>query len=114
LGNASVDEQERSTPPCAGHSSTSADDDKGQSLVETLLDCGLERVLVTDWKSTTEAMKKFDIDTHLADLSGAVDSLGEKVYLVGLCQGGWMSAMFVAGFPGKLASLVLAGSPHRD
>ncbi len=97
--------------PYAGHSSTIADYDKGQSLVETLLDCGLERVLVTDWKSATEAMKDFDIDTYLADLNVAVDSVGGKVHMVGLCQGGWMSAMFAARFPGKVASLVLAGSP---
>ena len=97
--------------PYAGHSSTIADYDKGQSLVETLLDCGLERILVTDWKSATAAMKDFDIDTYLADLNVAVDSVGGKVHLVGLCQGGWMSAMFAARFPGKVASLVLAGSP---
>jgi len=97
--------------PYAGHSSTIADYDKGQSLVETLLNCGLERILVTDWKSATETMKDFDIDTYLADLDVAVDSLGGKVHLVGLCQGGWMSAMFAARFPGKVASLVLAGSP---
>lgn len=97
--------------PYAGHSSIIADYDKGQSLVETLLDCGLQRVLVTDWKSATEAMKDFGIDTYLADLNVAVDSLGGKVHLVGLCQGGWMSAMFAARFPGKVASLVLAGSP---
>jgi len=97
--------------PYAGHSSTIADYDKGQSLVETLLDCGLTRVLVTDWKSATEAMKDFDIDKYLADLNAAIDSLGGKVHLIGLCQGGWMSAMFAARFPGKVASLVLAGSP---
>lgn len=97
--------------PYAGHSSIIADYDKGQSLVETLLDCGLERVLVTDWKSATEAMKDFDIDTYLADLNVAVDSLGGRVHLIGLCQGGWLSAMFAARFPGKVATLVLAGSP---
>ncbi len=97
--------------PYAGHSSTIADYDKGQSLVETLLNCGLERILVTDWKSATAAMKDFDIDTYLADLNVAVDSVGGKVHLVGLCQGGWMSALFAARFPGKVASLVLAGSP---
>jgi len=37
--------------------------------------------------------------------------LGGRVHLVGLCQGGWMSAMLAARFPGKVASLVLAGSP---
>jgi poly(3-hydroxybutyrate) depolymerase len=97
--------------PYAGHSSTIADYDKGQSLVETLLDCGLERVLVTDWKSATEPMKDFDIDTYLADLNVAVDSVGGRVHLIGLCQGGWMSAMFAARFPTKVATLVLAGSP---
>jgi poly(3-hydroxybutyrate) depolymerase len=97
--------------PYAGHSATIADYDKGQSLVETLLHCGLERVLVTDWKSATEAMKDFDIDTYLADLNVAVDRLGGNVHLVGLCQGGWMAAMFAARFSGKVASLVLAGSP---
>jgi poly(3-hydroxybutyrate) depolymerase len=56
-------------------------------------------------------MKNFDIDTYLADLNAAVDSLGGLVHLVGLCQGGWMSAMFAARFPGKVKSLVLAGSP---
>ena len=97
--------------PYAGHRSTIADYDKGQSLVETLLDCGLERVLVTDWKSATEAMKDFDIDTYLADLNVAVDSVGGRVHLIGLCQGGWMSAMFAARFSDKVATLVLAGSP---
>ncbi len=97
--------------PYAGHSSTIADYDKGQSLVETLLDCGLTRVLVTDWKSATEAMKDFDIDKYLADLNVAIDSLDGRVHLIGLCQGGWMSTMFAARFPGKVASLVLAGSP---
>lgn len=97
--------------PYAGHSATITDYDKGQSLVETLLDCGLKRVLVTDWKSATKAMKDFDIDTYLADLNVAVDSLGGRVHLVGLCQGGWMTAMLAARYPGKVASLVLAGSP---
>lgn len=97
--------------PYAGHSSTIADYDKGQSLVETLLHGGLTRVLVTDWKSSTEEMKYFDIDTYLAELNVAVDDVGGRVHLVGLCQGGWMSTMFAARFPGKVVSLVLAGAP---
>jgi poly(3-hydroxybutyrate) depolymerase len=97
--------------PYAGHSSTIADYDRGQSLVETLLDAGLERVLVTDWKSATAAMKDYDIDNYLAELTVAVDSIGGRVHLVGLCQGGWMAAMLAARFPGKVASLVLAGAP---
>lgn len=97
--------------PYAGHSSTIADYSKGQSLVETLLASGLRRVLVTDWKPATEEMRDFDIDKYLAEINVAVSDLGGKVALVGLCQGGWMSAMYASRFPNKVASLVLAGSP---
>lgn len=97
--------------PYAGHSSTIADYAKGQSLVETLMANGLTRLLVTDWKSATDAMRNFDIDKYLAELNVAVDDLGGRVNLVGLCQGGWMSAMYACRFPHKVASLVLAGSP---
>lgn len=97
--------------PYAGHSSAIADYAKGQSLVETLLATGLEQVLVTDWKSATEAMRDFDIDKYLAEINVAVDDLGGRVALVGLCQGGWMSAMYACRFPERVATLVLAGSP---
>jgi polyhydroxyalkanoate depolymerase len=97
--------------PYAGHSSTIADYAKGQSLVEALLTSGLDRVHVTDWKGATEAMRDFDIDKYLAEINVAVDDLGGRVALVGLCQGGWMSAMYACRFPGKVASLVLAGAP---
>ncbi|MCG6858429.1 MAG: alpha/beta fold hydrolase [Salaquimonas sp.] len=97
--------------PYAGHSSTIADYAKGQSLIETLLASGLDRVLVTDWKGATEEMRDFDIDKYLAEINVVVDDLGGRVHLVGLCQGGWMSAMFASRFPAKVASLVLAGSP---
>lgn len=97
--------------PYAGHTATIADYHDGQSLVQTLLAGGLPRVLVTDWKSATEAMKDYDIDHYLAELNVCVDDLGGRVNLVGLCQGGWMSAMFAARYPAKVARLVLAGSP---
>jgi poly(3-hydroxybutyrate) depolymerase len=97
--------------PYAGHSSTIADFDKGKSLVETMLANGLTRVLVTDWKSATPAMRDYDIDKYLAEINVAVDDLGGRVALVGLCQGGWMSAMYACRFPEKVVSLVLAGAP---
>lgn len=97
--------------PFAGHSATIADYDKGQSLVETMLANGARHVLVTDWKTATAQMRYFDIDTYLASLNVAIDDLGGKVHLVGLCQGGWLSAMYAARFPGKVQSLVLAGAP---
>jgi poly(3-hydroxybutyrate) depolymerase len=98
-------------PPYAGHSSTIADYAKGQSLVETLLGAGLDRVSIADWKAATDVMKNFDIDKYLAEINVAVDDLGGAVHLVGLCQGGWMCAMFASRFPEKVKSLVLAGSP---
>ncbi|MCA8965512.1 MAG: esterase, partial [Planctomycetes bacterium] len=51
--------------PYAGHAATIADYAAGQSLVETLLDGGPGRVLVTDWKSASEDMRDFDIDKYL-------------------------------------------------
>jgi len=97
--------------PYAGHSSTIADYAAGQSLVEALQAAGLDHVLVTDWKNATAAMKNFNIDKYLTDINTAVDSLGNMVDLIGLCQGGWMSAMYAARFPEKVRTLVLAGSP---
>ncbi|HEX7639479.1 MAG TPA: alpha/beta fold hydrolase [Burkholderiaceae bacterium] len=97
--------------PYAGHGSTIADLAPDQSLVRTLLDSRLQRVLVTDWKAATSAMRDFDIDKYLAEINVVVDDLGGNVHLVGLCQGGWMSAMYAARFPAKVASLVLAGAP---
>ena len=97
--------------PYAGHTATIADFHKGQSLVETLLENGHQRVLVTDWKSAGSDMKDYDIDNYLAELNVCIDDLGARVNLIGLCQGGWMSAMYAARYPQKIATLVLAGSP---
>jgi len=98
-------------PPYAGHSSSIADYAKGRSLVETLRAAGHDRVFVMDWKGATSEMKDYDIDTYLAEINVVVDDLRTPVHLVGLCQGGWMSAMYASRFPGKVRSLVLAGAP---
>src|SRR5271165_1563843 len=97
--------------PYAGHSAVIADYYKGQSLIETLVANNLERVFLTDWKSATADMKDLEIDQYLAELNVCVDDLGGRVNLIGLCQGGWLSAMYAARFPNKVLSLVLAGAP---
>ncbi len=97
--------------PYAGHSAAIADYHRGQSLMETLRENGVTRLFLTDWKSATPDMKDLEIDQYLAEIAVCVDDLGGRVNLVGLCQGGWMAAMFAARFPRKVASLVLAGSP---
>ena len=98
-------------PPFAGHYSTIADYAEGQSLVETLQSNGIRRVLCMDWKSATEEMKDYNIDIYLAEINAVVDDLGGRINLIGLCQGGWMAAMFAARYPDKVATLVAAGSP---
>jgi poly(3-hydroxyalkanoate) synthetase len=97
--------------PHAGHTAMIADYHKGQSLIETLLANGIGHVALTDWKSATEDMKDLEIDNYLAEIIVAIDDLGGRVNLVGLCQGGWVAAMVAARFPDKVNSLVLAGSP---
>jgi poly(3-hydroxyalkanoate) synthetase len=97
--------------PHAGHTAVIADYHQGQSLIETLLANGLSHVALTDWKAATDDMKDLEIDNYLAEIVVAIDDLGGKVNLVGLCQGGWVSAMIAARFPEKVNSLVLAGAP---
>jgi polyhydroxyalkanoate depolymerase len=97
--------------PYAGHTSTIVDFHLGQSLVEGLLHGGIKNVAATDWKSATEGMKDYTVDDYLSQLDKAVDALGGQVNLVGMCQGGWLSAMYAARFPDKVNKLVLAGAP---
>jgi polyhydroxyalkanoate depolymerase len=97
--------------PHAGHTAVIADYHDGQSLVQTLLANGLGHVALTDWKSATDDMKDLEIDNYLAEVVVAIDDLGGRVNLIGLCQGGWMAAMIAARFPEKVNSLVLAGAP---
>ncbi|ACK51088.1 PHB de-polymerase domain protein [Methylocella silvestris BL2] len=98
-------------PPYAGHHSTIADYAEGQSLVETLQASGLRRLLCIDWKSASAEMKDYNIDIYLAEINAVVDDLGGRVNLIGLCQGGWMAAMFAARYPYKVATLTVAGAP---
>jgi polyhydroxyalkanoate depolymerase len=97
--------------PYAGHTAVIADYRRGQSLVETLLANGIGHVALTDWKSATDDMKDLEIDNYLEEVLVAIDDLGGRVNLVGLCQGGWVAAMIAARFPEKVAKLVLAGAP---
>jgi len=97
--------------PFALHQATIADFAAGHSLIAALRAQGLSRLFLTDWRSATADMRFFSIDTYLADLNVAVDELGGRVDLIGLCQGGWMALLFAARFPAKARKLVLAGAP---
>ena len=97
--------------PYALHRALIADFAPGHSLVEALQKGGVNRIYVTDWRSATPEMRYFSIDNYLADLNVAIDEIGTPIDLVGLCQGGWLSVIYAARFPGKVRRLVLAGSP---
>jgi poly(3-hydroxyalkanoate) synthetase len=97
--------------PYALHGALVADFAPGHSLVEALQAGGMNRIYVTDWCSATPQMRYLSIDNYLADLNVAIDEIGAPVDLVGLCQGGWLSLVYAARFPGKVRRLVLAGAP---
>jgi len=98
-------------PPYAGHTSTIVDFNTKQSLIELLLENEIERVYSIDWKSATEEMRYYDIDNYLSELDICIDESGGRVNLAGMCQGGWLGAMYAARFPGKVNTLVLGGAP---
>src|SRR5579871_401323 len=97
--------------PFAIHEASIADFAEGHSLARVLIEGGSESVALTYWKSATPEMRDYGIDTYLGDLNVAVDDLGGRASLVGLCQGGWLAAAYAARFPRKVAKLVLAGAP---
>ncbi len=97
--------------PFAGHSSAIADFHDDQSLMACLQANAGGRLYLTDWKSADRETQDLRIDDYLAELLVAIDHLGGRVHLAGLCQGGWAVAMLAARFPEKVASLVLAGAP---
>jgi poly(3-hydroxyalkanoate) synthetase len=97
--------------PYALHGALIADFAPGHSLVEALQKDGVNRIYVPDWRSASPEMRYLSIDNYLADLNVAVDEIGAPVDLVGLCQGGWLSLVYAARFPGKVRRLVLAGAP---
>ena len=95
--------------PFALHDAAIADFAPGFSLAAVLEAAG--PVALTRWRPATSDMRLLTIDSYLAELNVAVDELGGRVALVGLCQGGWLAAVYAARFPAKAAALVLAGAP---
>ena len=97
--------------PFALHGAGVADLAEEHSLVATLLAAGIDRLFLVNWRSASPQMRFLGIDAYLADLNVLVDHIGGAVDLVGLCQGGWLSLLYAARFPGKVRKLVMAGAP---
>ncbi|MFH1637106.1 MAG: alpha/beta fold hydrolase [Candidatus Woesearchaeota archaeon] len=98
-------------PPQAGHHSNIADYGKGQSLVEAALKHAKGEVYVTEWKPANKKLKDKGIDDCILSMKECINEIGGKASLVGLCQGGWQSAIYTALYPEDVSSLVLAAAP---
>jgi poly(3-hydroxybutyrate) depolymerase len=97
--------------PQAGHHSCIADFGRGQSLVEAALKAGKKSVYATEWKSATLERKDETIDDFILAMHECIKAINSKVTLIGLCQGGWQSAIYAALFPEEVNCLVLAAAP---
>jgi poly(3-hydroxyalkanoate) synthetase len=97
--------------PYAVHDAAIADFAPGHSLAQALLEAGAGPLALVSWRSATANMRDFGVDAYLSDLNVAIDDLGGRASLVGLCQGGWLAALYAARFPRKVACLALAGAP---
>ena len=97
--------------PFAGHNSAIADFHHDQSLMGCLQANAGGPLYLTDWKDANAETQSFRIDDYLTELVAAIDHVGGRAHLAGLCQGGWAVAMLAARFPEKVASVVLAGAP---
>lgn len=87
-----------------------ADYGPDQSLVMVAKAAGFGRVCVLHWEQITEATAHRDIDDSIADVVRCIDALGGRAHLLGICQGGWESAIVAALRPNQVASLTLAGA----
>lgn len=97
-------------PPQAGHHSSIADfGSPSQSLVETCSKTTGNRVFVLEWKDSVRKYETLDDLTLYLDV--CVDTIGDSVHLIGLCQGGWLSAIYASVFPQKVESLLIGAAP---
>jgi poly(3-hydroxyalkanoate) synthetase len=97
--------------PNALHRAMLADFAPGFSLMETLRAQISAPLHLFEPLSATRETADRGIDDYLHALSAAIDEVGGRVRLVGLCQGGWLALMLAARFPRKVERLALIGAP---
>ena len=99
-------------PPQAGHTSSIADYDKNQSLVECARDNCSNPVYCIEWLSCTRersAESYGDLVQQVVSCINFTDT--KKAYLQGLCQGGTLATVTTALYPELVAGLSVAGAP---
>jgi polyhydroxyalkanoate depolymerase len=96
-------------PPNAGHHS---------SIAEKLIEMFMEEIpnapiYSIDWIPASPCnASKSDSVTDLHDyVAQSVETIGRPVHLVGLCQGGWLAAIYTALHQDKVKSLIVGASP---
>lgn len=82
-----------------------------QSLVRTIMEQGYRHVYATDWKSADVSRADESLDDIMQAVGDCVEHIGGKASLVGLCQGGWMSAVYAALYPHHTEALIMAAAP---
>lgn len=97
-------------PPEVNHSAI-VDFGANQSLVRAALDAGFPRVAAVEWKSAVPETARRDIDDSIETIQAAIRALGGRAHVVGLCQGGWESAVAAALEPSAVATLTLVAAP---
>src|SRR3954447_12088853 len=98
-------------PPQAGHDSCIVDFSSDQSQMRTIAAVGLDRLYSLDWIGATQSTKDATISDYIGEVAAAVDHIGERVNLVGDCQGGWLATIYAALHPEKVNTLTIAGAP---
>ena len=81
-----------------------------QSLVRTLLAQGMGQVCVLEWRSASAATKDHDVEHSIDAIEDALERLG-GAHLLGICQGGWESAIVAARRPDLVRTLTVAAAP---
>lgn len=97
-------------PPQAGHHSCIADfGSPAQSLVQTCLEVTGNTVYAMEWKNSVRLEETIDDLVLYLDVN--IEKAGGRVHLTGLCQGGWLAAIYASIYPEKVASLLLGAAP---
>jgi poly(3-hydroxybutyrate) depolymerase len=98
-------------PPQAGHDSCIVDYSPEQSQMRTILAAGLTRAYALDWIGATAITKDATIEDYIEVIELAIDHIGDRVNLIGDCQGGWLATIFAALRPELINTLTIAGAP---
>lgn len=75
------------------------------------------RLIVFDKRGTgmSDRVPVATLEERMDDLRAVMDAAGsERASLIGVSEGGPMSLLFTATYPGRTASLVLYGSPSPN